>query len=338
MFNRFSKAFLPLRIGFVVTATFLMSSAAKAEFFTLADGESLFYQRAGSGPATIMLAAHAYSYPLVQALADKGWSVVAYDPRGRGRSSYVENADSLGIMQDVADLEALRQHLKVAKIHLAGFSFAGRIVMAYAAQYPERVERLGLLAPAPLRFDMKFRDPAHARRAPPEDFAKALERVRALRQQDMHAKSPQEYCRSERALWLHSWASTEETRNDIVAFMDRLCSTDYANEWPIHFSRYVEHSSASRAGLFSDTLLDAIRVPTLLVHGELDRNAPLGGSYYWAWRLRQARLMVIANRAHALHFEDTGTVAAALDIFFRGSWPDSAMEVQTSPLADAAAN
>jgi proline iminopeptidase len=85
-----------------------------------------------------------------------------YDQRGCGQStrpldtftsknSY-ENMialnKTLGLGAQVADVERIRRILGVEKITLIGHSFGGFIAALYAAEFPERVEKLVLVAPA----------------------------------------------------------------------------------------------------------------------------------------------------------------------------------------------
>jgi proline iminopeptidase len=85
-----------------------------------------------------------------------------YDQRGCGESTrpfdtftssnYYENMQALnktlGLGAQVADIERIRRILGVEKITLIGHSFGGFIAALYAAEFPERVEKLVLISPA----------------------------------------------------------------------------------------------------------------------------------------------------------------------------------------------
>ncbi len=85
-----------------------------------------------------------------------------YDQRGCGESTrpfdtfastnYYENMQALnkrlGLGAQVADIERIRRILGVEKITLIGHSFGGFIAALYAAEFPERVEKLILISPA----------------------------------------------------------------------------------------------------------------------------------------------------------------------------------------------
>ena len=68
--------------------------------------------------------------------------VVFYDQRGTGASP-LKNADAaMGMDAQVADLDAVREHLHLDKIDLCGDSFGGLLVIAYATAHPEHVHKL----------------------------------------------------------------------------------------------------------------------------------------------------------------------------------------------------
>lgn len=119
------------------------------------EGAAILYVHGGPGfPAADIPAGLA-------ALADS-YSVHAYDQRGCGRSTrpidrfesqnYYQNMmemnAALGIAAHIADLERIRRILGDEKLVLVGHSFGGFIATLYAAEFPERVAALILVAPA----------------------------------------------------------------------------------------------------------------------------------------------------------------------------------------------
>jgi len=57
---------------------------------------------------------------------------------------------ALGIQAQVADIERIRKGLSVERLVLVGHSFGGFLAALYAAEFPGRVEKLVLVAPADL--------------------------------------------------------------------------------------------------------------------------------------------------------------------------------------------
>jgi len=74
----------------------------------------------------------------------RGRLVVFYDQRGTGGSKRLQPGASQSMDAQVADLEAVRQALKLDKVALVGDSYGGLLVMAYAASHPDHVAKLVL--------------------------------------------------------------------------------------------------------------------------------------------------------------------------------------------------
>ena len=68
--------------------------------------------------------------------------VIFYDQRGTGASPLTNPSAPQTIDAQVADLDAVRDHLHLDKIDLCGDSFGGLLVIAYAAAHPEHVHQL----------------------------------------------------------------------------------------------------------------------------------------------------------------------------------------------------
>ena len=107
------------------------------------------YRVEGQGPAVYLV--HGIGSrkttwdELIDGLRDR-FTCVSYDLRGHGESPLAPTPYSLDGMVD--DLEALRQKLGHAKIHIAGHSLGGMIGPAYARAYPEHTLSVSLLSTA----------------------------------------------------------------------------------------------------------------------------------------------------------------------------------------------
>jgi proline iminopeptidase len=115
-------------------------------------GAELFVRRVGSGRPAVVLhggpgADHEYLRPGFDALAE-GRELIYYDQRGGGRSP-VPRTVPVGWTEQVADLEALRQHWEIEQLTIVGYSWGGLLALLYALEHPGRVGRLALVSPAP---------------------------------------------------------------------------------------------------------------------------------------------------------------------------------------------
>jgi proline iminopeptidase len=81
----------------------------------------------------------------------EAFTLVLLNPRGTEGSDRPADPRAYATDDYVADLEELRAHLGLERISLLGHSHGGAVAQAYAAAYPDRVEKL-VLASALARF------------------------------------------------------------------------------------------------------------------------------------------------------------------------------------------
>jgi proline iminopeptidase len=95
------------------------------------------------------------------ALADK-FQVVFYDQRGSGLSSRA-HPEKLSFDTYLADLDSLVDQFSAGQpVHLLGHSFGGQLVAAYATLHPQKIDRIVLAEPGPLRPEMAAQGPVRA--------------------------------------------------------------------------------------------------------------------------------------------------------------------------------
>lgn len=115
-------------------------------------GVRLHYEIDGNGPPLLLLAGMmsdgASWAPLVPLLSDR-FTVIRPDNRTTGRTLPAEAP--AGLAEWAEDALGLLAHLGLVRAHVAGHSLGGQIALRMAAEAPERVGRLALLASAPVR-------------------------------------------------------------------------------------------------------------------------------------------------------------------------------------------
>src|SRR4030088_1202906 len=136
-----------------LTALFITSldpgkAVAKApqSKFAEVNGVRLHYLIAGKGDPVVLLHGYAETshmwLPLMSKLADKH-TVLAPDLRGFGQSSAPEDGYTKAAM--ARDIHALVKSLNHDRIRLVGHDIGLMVAYAYAAQYPDEVDRLVLM-------------------------------------------------------------------------------------------------------------------------------------------------------------------------------------------------
>ena len=129
----------------------LCASSLLAQDGTIArDGFALHYRSEGSGTPIVFLSGGPglevdYFVPAAK-LFPAGYRRIYLEQRGTGRSRPAGlTPEMMTLRLVVQDLEALRTHLQLDRIILAGHSWGGMLAMAYGAAHPDRVDRLILI-------------------------------------------------------------------------------------------------------------------------------------------------------------------------------------------------
>ena len=138
-----TAALLAVVFSVSCTAFAQATSAAIASQFADVEGIKLHYLTAGHGPTVILL--HGYTQtslmwrPLIPKLADK-FTVIAPDLPGIGASGIPR--DGLDMKTAAIRIHALAKSLGVTKARVVGHDIGLMVAYAYAAQFPDEVEKL----------------------------------------------------------------------------------------------------------------------------------------------------------------------------------------------------
>src|SRR6266540_1626623 len=259
-------------------------------FVTADDGLRLFYRQVGSGAQTVIVPASLFLYRDLSALAS-GRRMIFYDMRGRGRSDRVADSTHITIQWDVRDLETVRRHFGVERFAPIGWSYLGLMVTMYAADHPDRVERVA--------------------------------EIGLLRQSEIATQNPMAHCRRE--LELTRAALVGDPR--LADKVPDVC--EYENEWPANFGRHMQNQFVGSIVPLDIpwTTFAKITMPVLTIHGTHDRNAPYGSGREWVSHLPNARLLTVPGAAHMPWIDQPALVFGALDRFLKGDWPPEARPV-----------
>ena len=302
------------------------ATASKVEegYVTTDDGTRLFYEKIGSGPQVVIVPLRLYTFEAFKQLGDQ-YTVIAYDTRNRGRSDPIpddQKASKLSIQHDVADVERVRQHFKVKKASLIGYSYLGLMVVMYAMDHPDAVERLVQLGPVPIKFGTEYPDNL-INKDEPGDPALLQELRRLRKEENYHVTHAKEYCEKE---WSYGRVGLVGNPANADKISAKPC--EMPNEYPINLAKHFESSFASVQKLdIAKEKIAAVKVPVLTIHGTKDRNAPYGSGREWALTLPNARLLTIKDGAHQSFDEFPEIVIPAVRKFLAGDWPQGAERV-----------
>ena len=221
--------------------------------------------------------------------------VIFYDQRGDGASKLLDPAAPQTMDAQVADLDAIREHLHLAKIDLCGDSFGGLLVIAYAAAHPDHVHKLiisdGLAS---------WKDIVHLF---PQVFPDKLEANEAAAK----ASTATPEAQAQQGLRDHF---------DMIFYSRAKLATYMANAKDLGFYPAIgEAVGKATAELDLTSALPKFTFPTLVITGRYDMNvAPLT-----AWRMFKAipgaKFAVFEESGHLPSYEEPDKYVQVVDTF-----------------------
>ncbi len=254
-------------------------------------GARLYYECHGNGPPLLLIAGIASDsqswFPVMDTLA-RHFTLILPDNRGAGRTRTQDTSFSIDTMAD--DCAALIAHLGHARVHVAGHSMGGAIAQNLAIRHPQLVDRLVLAATGAvmsMRNRILFND------------------LNALRQNGINM-----------LLWykmLFQWLFRP-------AFFEDERAVNGAAEQALAYVHAQSHDDFSRqlaAAMAVDHRndLDQISAPTLVLAPRLDLLFGMKDAQGLGAAIAEARVQVIENAAHSLHWDNPQAFCDALRAF-----------------------
>lgn len=240
----------------------LLAFPLSAATFKSHDGTVLHYEIVGKGePVLLLSGGPGFSPEYLRPIAAKlggGHAFVLFHQRGTGKSAVEKyDAETLALPKLVADIDSLRQELKVNTLTIVGHSFGGIMAMMYAREHPDRVARLALIDSGgpTLKSVMKFNANLESRFSE-EDRARIKEWSSADRLKANHRRAVLELTRAKTSAYFADRAKAK-------LFMDALDEDSFNDAM---FLAVVPQlfTLDLRAGL------EKVKAPMLILHGKQD--------------------------------------------------------------------
>jgi proline iminopeptidase len=286
-------------------------SAIRDGHVTADDGLRLYFQELGNGPRLLIVP---NGVPFVDRLAGAGatHTIVACDPRNRGRSAIVTGPPSEKPLDDeVTDIDSVRRHFGAESIDLLGHSYMGLVAILYALRHPSRVGRVIQVGPPGPDGSIEY--PRH-----PDDEAmlqEILAQIGALQRQS--GLDDEQRCRQFWDILRPLYVVNSRDVSKLDAWQRCHLETERrAGEFVM-----TRIMPALRASRFGAAQLAAVTVPVLTIHGRRDRSAPHAGGCEWVRLLPDARLVSVENAGHMPWIESPAEVLGAIETFLAGRWP-----------------
>jgi pimeloyl-ACP methyl ester carboxylesterase len=251
-------------------------------------GLSVAYERAGDGPALVLLHGLLFDSrawrPQLEDLSSD-FTVIAWDAPGAGRSA--DPPEAFGIGDWAVCLAGLLDVVGIRRAHVVGLSWGGVLAQELYRRDPTRALSLVLADTT-------------AGWAGSLGAATAEEQlVSCLRDSELPAGE----LVSRYLPTMHSDSATRGVRDELATIMSEFHPAGFR--------------LMARALARSDTreLVSQIRVPTLLVWGEADVRTPLSVAHELHHRIPGARLVVIPETGHMSNVEAPARFNAELRDF-----------------------
>ena len=245
--------------------------------FMLMDGKKLYYEVAGEGEPLVL----GHAAFLDSGMWDGQWlefskhyRVIRYDMRGFGKSDPLELPTSRR-----QELYALLQHLGVESAHLVGCSLSGEVMLDLTLEHPEMVKSLVLVNGTPSGFEMQGEMPTDVAALMDATQQRDLPRISEMQMRvwiDGPFRQPNEV---DAAVRQRAWEMTQMPVRNFTWVV--------ADMQPVH---PLTPPAVQR--------LHDVRVPTLVVVGELDDPELLRAANGMAAEMPDARKVVIKGAAH----------------------------------------
>ncbi|WP_433385806.1 alpha/beta fold hydrolase [Actinoplanes sp. CA-142083] len=266
-------------------------------FVNTADGAEIYYKDWGSGRPVVL----AHGWPLNSDsweaqqlfLAANGYRAIAHDRRGHGRSTQTWDGNEMDTYAD--DLAAVIDALDLRDITLVGFSTGGGEVARYVGRHgTSRVAQVVLVSAVP---PFMLLTPDNPGGVPVEVFD-------GIRAGSLADRSQQYQDLADGPFFGNNRPGADVSQGIRDAFWRQGLQAGHRNAY--------ECIAAFSATDFRPDL-DAIDVPTLVIHGDDDQVVPFAvGGQASAARIKNARLSVYAGAPHGI--TDTHKEQLSLDL------------------------
>jgi proline iminopeptidase len=295
-----------------------------SDFWQMTDDIKLHHFSSGKG-RNVLIIHGGPGYPFLESVKalqslEAQYQFHYYDQRGCGESTrpiesfssrnYYENTQvlerRLGLTAQIADIERIRQILGEERLIIIGHSFGGFLASLYAAEFPEHVDGLVLIAPASLLVMPSDEDDLFDSIADNlsddllDEYNSFIEEYFNFK--DIFDKSETDlvYLQNELGRYYQLAVGDESPipQGDAGGWM----------VWAMYFSMGQRHDYRE--------YLNIVSVPVLVLHGSDDLQSEEASRLY-ADNFPQAQLEVINNASHFVFEDQPDQFASIVEAFLR---------------------
>src|SRR3989304_4844139 len=269
-------------------------------FFKTTDGNNLHYRITGKGKPIIFVHGWAMNSLIWKYQSDKlakDFQVIAVDLREHGKSECEMRNAEYGFNIFVQDLKELINFLGIKKFTLAGWSMASFIIARYYFKYPEDIDKLIFISGTP-----KFLSENDYSYGQPLIMIKRLEQnlkpvpaslpsngsIGDRKQGRDYENYIKEFCGK---LFISGERTDDSKLSEIESLM-------FNEDFPPSSDVVLQTLNSLLKDDIRDNLND-IKVPTLIIHGSIDKICPVGAGRYMAKKIPDSKLIILEGVGHA---------------------------------------
>lgn len=256
-------------------------------FFKTTDGINLHYRITGKGKPIIFVHGWAmnslvWKYQIDELSRD--FQAISVDLRGHGKSEIppfppLSKGGGGGFDKFVNDLKELIDSLAIEKFTLVGWSMASFIIARYYFKYPYDINKLIFISGT-----SKFLSENNYSCGQPVIMAKRLEQ-NLRRDYENHIR---EFCGK-------FFISGERIDDSKLSEIESLM---FNEDFPPSSDVVLQTLNSLLKDDIRDNL-NNIKVPTLIIHGSIDKICPVGAGRYMAKEIPDSKLIILEGVGHA---------------------------------------
>lgn len=247
------------------------------------------------------------------------YRIVLFDQRGSGKSTPHASIEENTTWHLVADIERLREHLKIERWQVFGGSWGSTLALAYSEKHPDRVTELvlrGIFLCRPKEIQWFYQEGASAIFADVwEEYLKVIpenERADMVRAYYRRLTSDDPAVRLEAArawsIWEGSTSKLFFDYNSIEKFGDPEFALAFAR---IECHYFMNNSFFDTDNYLIENVQTIRKIPAVIVQGRYDVVCPMTSAWdlHRAWP--EAELRMIQDAGHSI--SEPGIIDALVD-------------------------
>ena len=249
-------------------------------------GQKVNVKSNGSNSLPVIVFLHGFTgstatWTRIVDLLDGEYKTVAVDLTGHGKTTVPKETNRYSMEEQIADLEVLVDKLKLTNFTLVGYSMGGRVALAYAHRYPERVSSLILESASP---GIKSESERLERREADNKLSARIKREGIPSFVNFWQNIPLFNTQKKLSTEIQGAVREERLSQNVTGLANSL----------------IGIGTGSQRSYWSE--LQAINVPVLLITGEIDTKF-VNIAQEMLKYLPLAKLRTIKDAGHAIHVE-----------------------------------